>query len=110
MSDKRIVCQIITDKVDDVEIYLRTLFDWVTKAWDYSIVNKWNTDEYSLIHDKKGFFKVHKLGKDDKDALFQGKYEWSPEPLSDYKDRQIQAYIYIKITEKEYNKLQSEVE
>jgi hypothetical protein len=109
MKDENVECQILTDKADNIVPYLRTFFDWVT-TWDYSEVEDWNTDEYSLFNINEDFFKVHKLGKDDKDELFQGKYEWSPEPLSDYKDRQIQEYAYIKISEDEYNKLISENE
>lgn len=110
LRDERVECQIITDKVDDMEPYIRTLHEWVIKAWDYSTIDKWNTDEYSLIHDNKGFYKVHKLGKEDEDALFQEKYDWSPKPLDDYNDRQIQVHIYIKISEREYNRLKSEDE
>ena len=95
MKERDVECQIIANKVDDMEPYIRTLFNWVTTTWDYSIVEDWNTDEYSLIHTHKGFFKVHQLGKDDINGLFQGKYVWSPEPLKDYNDRQIQAYVYM---------------
>jgi hypothetical protein len=105
MKDENVDCQIIANKVDDMEPYIRTLFDWVTTVWDYSIVDDWNTDEYSVIHIQEDFFRVHKLGKDDIDGLFQGKYEWSPEPLNDYEDREIQAYVYIRISEDEYVKL-----
>lgn len=105
MKDEKVECQILTDKVDDMELYIRTLFDWTTTAWNYSAVDDWNTEEYFLIHVQKGFFKVHKLGQDDIDGLFQGKYKWSPEPLKDFNEREIQAYVYMKISKDEYVRL-----
>lgn len=108
MKDENVECQILTENVDDMELYIRTLFDWATKMFDYSVVEGWNTDEYSLINDQTGFFKVHKLGQDDLDGLFKGKYDWSPEPVNDYNKKKIQAYVYMKISKDEYVRLVTE--
>jgi hypothetical protein len=86
-------------------LYIRTLFDWAATTWDYSLVDDWNTDKYFLVHIQEYFLKVYKLDNKDKDVLFQGKHKRTPEPLKDYQDRDIQAFVFFKISEREYNKL-----
>jgi len=101
---------IVADDIEDMIPYVKKLFEWATTAWDYDAVEDWNTDEYSTIETQKGYFKVHKLGKDDKHGLFLGLYDDSPEPLEDYEDREIHAYVYIKITKEEFQKIKCTIQ
>ncbi len=96
---------IIADDVEDMNPYIKKLFEWATTAWDYNSVENWHSDEYNLLITDEGYLKVHILGKDDKRGLFLGEYTDSPEKLDDYEEREINAYVYIKITEEEFKKL-----
>lgn len=96
---------IIADDVNDMNPYIKKLFQWATTAWDYDAVDDWNTDEYQLLTTDEGYLKVHLLGKDDKHGLFLGKYADSPEPLEDYEDREIHVNVYMKISEEEFKEL-----
>lgn len=110
MKNEEIECQIIADDIEEMEPYVRALFNWATTVWDYNAVDVWNTYEYSLIDAQGGYFKVHRLEKDDKDGLFGGRYSGSPGLLKNYGDIEIHAYVYIKITKEEYEKLSVEEE
>lgn len=105
MKDEDTEVQIIADDVDDMNPYIKKLFQWATSAWDYDAVDNWNTEEYELLETSEGYYKVHVLGKDDKHGLFLGKYTDSPEPLEDYEDREIHVNVYMKISKEEFNEL-----
>lgn len=105
MEDEDVECQIVADEIEGLEPYIKKLFEWATIAWDYNAVENWNTDEYNLVHTQDGYFKIHKLGRDDKEGLFAGKYADSPDILANYDDIEIHAYVYLKTTREEFNKL-----
>lgn len=105
MKDEDNEVQIIADDVEDMEPYIKKLYEWAATTWDYSAVDDWQTVEYSLLEAGNECFKVHKLGKEDKRDLFLSKYAGNPETLKDYENRKIEAWVYIKITTEEYKRL-----
>lgn len=103
--DQDVECQIIADEVENLTPYIDKLFEWATTAWDYNTVEDWNTDEYYIVATQEGYYKVHKLRREDKEGLFNGKYIDSPAPLEDYEYLEIHAYVYMEISEEEYEEL-----
>lgn len=95
---------IVADDVSEFTPYIKALMSWSNDR-DYDAVEDWHTEEYYLVHAVEGHFKVHKLDKRDMRGLFYGGYVGSPEPLVDYDDREIIAYVYMKISREEYEKL-----
>lgn len=120
MKDDRFECFISCDEAQHMDEHIKALYRWVTTDWYYEFESKWVPNDYDFKEeftvisdeDENGatFFKVHKLVDEDYRGLFGGAWDDSPEPLERWEDMNANAYVYIKISEEEYNEAVKEYE